>query len=81
MPVVAVSSVGSDTVIFGSSTAWRGMSGKEFMIYFSCLRRSVMTAVTVVSLPVPAVVGMAMRAGTRRQTRKMPLRLSRLRRR
>ena len=59
-------------VTAGSSTAQRGMRVKSFIVYLCFFSVSVMTAVMVVSLPVPAVVGMAIRVGMRRSTRKSP---------
>ena len=42
------------------------------MVYLCLVSLSVMTAVTVTSLPVPAVVGMAISVGILRKTRKVP---------
>lgn len=63
IPVVAVTAGGSPLVTSGSRTAYLGMSTKSLMGYLCRVRLSVMTAANVVSLPVPAVVGMAMSKG------------------
>ena len=53
--------------------AYEGIKVKLFMVYLCLVSLSVMTAVTVTSLPVPAVVGMAISGGMGRQTRSIPL--------
>ncbi len=50
-------------VTLGSSTAYLGISGKSLIAYLCRVSASVMTAASVVSLPVPAVVGIAIRRG------------------
>ena len=57
---------------FGSSTAYRGISGKSLMGYLCLVPLSTITAASVVSLPVPAVVGTAMSTGSFFHTRRMP---------
>ena len=65
MPVVAVVCGGSPTVILGSRIAYLGMSDTSLIAYFSCVSLSLTTAARVVSLPDPAVVGIAYRSGMR----------------
>ena len=64
IPVVAVRDGGRLTVTFGSNTAYAGINGKSFMVYLCLVAASVITAARVVSLPVPAVVGIAMSKGS-----------------
>ena len=72
MPVVAVIKGGRLKVTLGSRTAYLGISGKSLMAYLYLVWASVMTAASVVSLPVPAVVGTAIRRGSFLHTFKMP---------
>lgn len=72
MPVVAVRLGGKSSVIFASRIASRGMSTKSLIGYFSCVMGLEMTAATVASLPVPAVVGMATRYGILQSTLSVP---------
>ena len=51
------------------------MRVKSFIVYLCFMSLSVMTAVMVTSLPVPAVVGMAISGGILRHTRSSPLSL------
>lgn len=64
IPVVAVMNGGRLNVTLGSSTAYRGISGKSLMAYLCRVSASTITAASVVSLPVPAVVGTAIRSGS-----------------
>ena len=59
-------------MILASRIARRGIRTKSLIGYFSCVCGSEMTAATVASLPVPAVVGMATRYGILRKTRNVP---------
>ena len=71
-PVEAVSEGGRVRVVSGSRTAYRGMSGNELIGYLCLVLLSTMTAASVVSLPVPAVVGTATRRGILFSTLSMP---------
>ena len=64
MPVEAVMDGGRLNVTFGSSTAYLGINGKSLIAYLYLVSASVITAERVVSLPVPAVVGIAVRRGS-----------------
>ena len=72
MPVVAVINGGRLKVTFGSRTAYLGIRGKSLIAYLYLVSASVITAARVVSLPVPAVVGMAIRSGSFLCTFRMP---------
>ena len=72
IPVEAVMAGGRLKVTLGSSTAYLGISGKSLMAYLYRVSASVITAARVVSLPVPAVVGMAMSRGSRLWTLRIP---------
>ena len=72
MPVEAVRLGGRVLVISASSTAYRGISGKSLIAYLCLVSLSTITEARVVSLPVPAVVGMARRVGMRCLTRRIP---------
>ena len=65
------------TVTLGSNTAYLGISGKSFIAYLCLVFASVITAAKVVSLPVPAVVGIAINKGSFLCTFKMPFILER----
>src|SRR5699024_9106945 len=64
MPVVAVIKGGRLNVTLGSRTAYLGIREKSLMGYLCRVWASVMTAASVVSLPVPAVVGTAIKRGS-----------------
>ena len=64
MPVAAVMCAGSLNRIAGSSTATSGMNWLSAMRNFLFSSGKVMMAATVVSEPVPAVVGTAMNGGS-----------------
>src|SRR5699024_5168969 len=70
--VVAVINGGRLNVTFGSRTAYRGISGKSLIAYLWRVWASVITAASVVSLPVPAVVGTAIRSGSFLWTFRIP---------
>ena len=70
--------LGSDLVTSGSSTAYFGMSTKSFIGYLCLVLLSVMTAASVVSLPVPAVVGTAASNGSFFRTLSIPFIFCRL---
>ena len=64
-------------VTFGSSIAYLGIKGKSLIAYLCLVSASVITAASVVSLPVPAVVGTAIRRGILLCTFRMPFILAR----
>ena len=72
IPVVEVIFFGSPVVKVGSSNAYSGISAWSLIAYFSCVCELVMTAAKVVSLPVPAVVGIATSIGSFLPTLSMP---------
>ena len=72
MPVAAVIFGGRPRVISGSSTAYFGTSVRSMTAYLWWVSSSVMTAAIVVSEPVPAVVGTAMKGGSFFSTRSRP---------
>ena len=59
MPVAAVTGAGSPTISVGSSAAMRGTRRGSMMTTLSLASGSEITAATVTSEPVPAVVGTA----------------------
>ena len=63
MPVVAVTKGGRPVVSSGSRMAYLGMMAGSLMEALWWVAESVMTAATVVSEPVPAVVGTAKNRG------------------
>ena len=63
IPVVAVTEGGNDFVTSASNTAYLGIRGKSLIIYLCFVCSSVITVATVVSVPVPAVVGTAISSG------------------
>ena len=59
-------------VTFGSRTAYLGISGKSLIAYLWRVVASTITAARVVSLPVPAVVGIATSRGSFAWTLRIP---------
>ena len=59
MPVAAVIGAGKPVIRLGSSVVIRGISLGSVKNFFACVSGSEMTATSVTSDPVPAVVGMA----------------------
>ena len=55
---------GKPIVKAGSNTAYLGLKHGSEIAFFSCVSGSVTTAATVVSEPVPAVVGTAKKGGS-----------------
>jgi len=72
MPVAAVIAGGSPTHNWGSSTANFGIRHRSIMAYLWLVSVSVIRAAIVVSLPVPAVVGTAIKRGSFLNTFKRP---------
>ena len=66
--VPTTAGTGSETTL----AAYRGISGKSLMAYLCRVSASTITAASVVSLPVPAVVGTAIRSGSFLCTFRIP---------
>ena len=72
MPVVAVKNGGKDVVILASNKAYLGIKQKSSIAYLVLFAGSLITAASVHSLPVPAVVGIAINTGNLCNTFKTP---------
>ncbi len=59
MPVWAVTGAGTETVNSGSTRATRGIIASDRRLFFTAGASTEITAFFVASLPVPAVVGIA----------------------